>query len=151
MSGALRTRMLAGAQLAVAMLCLVVAAFASDVARAQDPAVTVVQNAALKWLAYTDKLEGEPSWQAAGEKFRTQMPLDVWSKTLEIVRGPLGAVSQRALVNSSFLKEMPGVPDGEYALLVFRTAFENKTEGHESVTLEREKDGTWRVVGYFLR
>jgi hypothetical protein len=110
-----------------------------------------VQNAALSWLALTDKLQGAESWKAAGEKFRVAMTPDVWSKTLQGVRGSLGPTSQRALVSSSFLKEMPGAPNGDYALVVFRTAFENKTEGHESVTLEREKDGTWRVVGYFLR
>ena len=45
----------------------------------------------------------------------------------------------------------PGVPDGEYSLLVFRSGFTKKADSRETVTLEREADGVWRVIGYFIR
>ena len=41
--------------------------------------------------------------------------------------------------------------EGEYASLVFRTSFANQADARETVTLERESDGAWRVVGYFIR
>jgi hypothetical protein len=43
------------------------------------------------------------------------------------------------------------VPAGDYAVLLFRTAFERQTVAGETVTLEREKDGRWRVIGYFIQ
>jgi hypothetical protein len=43
------------------------------------------------------------------------------------------------------------MPDGEYAQIVFRTIFASKPDGSEQVSLEREADGQWRVIGYFPR
>jgi hypothetical protein len=43
------------------------------------------------------------------------------------------------------------VPEGDYALVGYVTNFAKRPEGHETVTLEHEADGTWRVVGYFVR
>ena len=120
-------------------------------ARAQDPRETAVQTVARDWLALTDRLDAANSWRTAGEKFRNQMAAEPWAKALQSAREPLGAVQQRAAVSTSFRNDIPGAPDGKYALLQFRTAFEKKSEGHESVTLEQESDGNWRVIGYFIR
>ncbi len=49
---------------------------------------------------------------------------------------------------SSFL---PGAPPGTYVVLVYRSSFAKLTAAREQVTVAREKDGTWRVVGYFVR
>jgi uncharacterized protein DUF4019 len=48
-------------------------------------------------------------------------------------------------------KTMPGAPDGDYVLLQFNTTFERKAAAVETVTMVREADGVWRVVGYFVR
>jgi hypothetical protein len=36
------------------------------------------------------------------------------------------------------------------ALAQFRTTFAKKTDTRETVTLEHEADGAWRVVGYVI-
>jgi hypothetical protein len=36
-------------------------------------------------------------------------------------------------------------------LLVFRSSFAKKIDSGETVTLEREADGAWRVIGYLIR
>jgi len=46
---------------------------------------------------------------------------------------------------------VPGAPDGEYVVLRFETSFENKAKAIETVTPMREKDGTWRVSGYYIK
>ena len=56
-----------------------------------------------------------------------------------------------AVQMAGITKSFPGAPDGEYSLLVFRSTFANKTDSRETVTLEREADGNWRVIGYFVR
>jgi len=121
------------------------------VARAQDARETTVQAAARQWLAFTDNLDAANAWRTAGEKFRKQMAAEPWAKALQAQREPLGAVQQRAAVSTSFPKEVPGAPSGNYALLQFRTAFEKKSDGHESMWLEQESDCNWRVIGYFIR
>jgi len=74
-----------------------------------------------------------------------------WSQAAKSVRGPLGAVDQRTVTRTSFTKTFPGAPEGEYALVVFRTAFRNNADSEETITLEQEADGQWRVVGYTVR
>jgi uncharacterized protein DUF4019 len=131
---------------AVALAALVVGA---RPARAQDPRAGEAQNAAREWLALTDRLEGAASWKAAGAKFQGASPVDHWSNALKQVRGPLGALSTRAVDSTRFAKAIPGFPDGDYAIVNFRTSFANKAAARETVTLEREGDA-WRVVGYFI-
>ena len=36
-------------------------------------------------------------------------------------------------------------------IVVFRTEFAKRSTGIESLTMEREADGKWRVVGYLMR
>ncbi|HZQ60782.1 MAG TPA: DUF4019 domain-containing protein [Casimicrobiaceae bacterium] len=132
-------------------LLLVALLLAWAPAQAQDPREIEVQNAARQWLALTDKLDAEGAWKAAGEKFRNNISAADWAKALPTYREPFGAVQQRAAISTSFRNDLPGAPDGQYALLQFRTAFAKKSEGHESVTLELESDGKWRVIGYFIR
>ena len=134
---------------ALLIACTVMAA--AFAAHAQDARETAVQTAARDWLALTDRLDAANSLQTAGAKFRAQLTAESWAKALRSAREPLGAAQQRAAVSTAFRKDIPGGPDGNYALLQFRTAFANKSEGHESVTLELESDGVWRVIGYFIR
>jgi hypothetical protein len=110
-----------------------------------------VQRAARDWLALIDRGDYAASWKAAGAKFRLAISPERWTEAVTQVRGPLGPLVQRSSLKTTFTRSFPGVPDGDYSLVVFRTAFEKKTEGDETVTLEREADGEWRVVGYFIR
>jgi hypothetical protein len=119
-------------------------------AMAQDPRVSGAQAAARDWLVLTDAGNATASYGAAGEKYRAALTPDQWTKALASVRTPLGAVVQRTFANGQTGKPQ-GAPDGEYAMVVFRTAFANKTDTAETLTLEREPDGKWRVIGYSIR
>jgi len=35
--------------------------------------------------------------------------------------------------------------------IIFETSFENKQLGHETVISKREKDGSWRIAGYYIK
>ncbi len=52
---------------------------------------------------------------------------------------------------ATFTRTVPGAPDGEYVVIQFDTQFENKAAAVETVTPMREKDGSWRVSGYFIK
>ena len=118
---------------------------------AQDPRASLAQEAARAWLAHTDRGDAAASWNDAGKQFRNAITVERWAQSLNQVRPPLGAVSQRALLKTQFRKSFPGAPDGEYAIVVFRTTFAKKANASETVTLEHESDGAWRVVGYFVQ
>ena len=119
---------------------------------AQDPKSILAQKAAREWLAKTDKVDAAASYDAAGAKFKEAVTVDRWTEALQKARGPLGALDQRSIFQTTFDKKLPdGGPEGEYALVMYRTAFAKKADSVETVTLEREKDGVWRVIGYFIR
>ncbi len=138
-----------GAAAVVMAACLT--CFAAADAQGQDPRASSVQKTARDWLLLIDRGDAQATWRAAGKKFQDAMPADGWAKALNEVRPPLGNVVDRAVLSTEFSNSFPGVPDGEYALLVFRSSFANKADSRETVTLEREADGSWRVIGYFIR
>jgi hypothetical protein len=132
------------AALAVVLACW------SAVALAQNPDATTVQRIARDWLALTDRGDAGASWDAAARQFRNALPRDRWADSLQKARDPLGAFAQRAILSTTFATSFPGAPDGNYAIVLFRTSFAKKTDATETVTLEREADGAWRVVGYLI-
>jgi hypothetical protein len=131
----------------VAIVCLLAGG-----AFAQNPNSILAQRAAREWLAKTDKVDATASYDAAGTKFKEAVTVDKWAEALQKARAPLGALDQRSILQTTFDNKLPdGGPEGEYALVTYRTAFAKKTDSVETITLEREKDGVWRVIGYFIR
>ncbi len=134
---------------------LIVAAAAFAVAivlpvRAQDSRATEAQSAARTWLALTDNGEGLASYSAAGARFRETIPGEQWVAGLGGARKTFGDVKQRAVVSTKLTRALPGLPDGDYASIVFRTAFAKKDVAQEVVTLEFTGDA-WHVVGYIIQ
>jgi len=129
--------------------CLV--ALSTGNAQAQDPRATAAQSAARSWLALADAGDVQGSLKAGGKKFQQALDAESWDEALKKVRAPLGKATNRAVLATKFQDTMPGGPDGEYALILFETNFSEGGVGHETVTLEHEPDGAWRVIGYFIR
>ena len=120
-------------------------------ALAQEPRATAAQAAALAWLAITDRGDADASWAAAGKKFQSSIDAAKWRETLKTARGPFGETLRRAAISTKIETNPSSAPEGEYASIIFETSFENAPRAGESLTLEREADGTWRVVGYVIR
>ncbi len=135
--------------LLAAAAALAAGAFPLSVA-AQDPRSAEAQNAARDWLVLVDRMDATAAWDAAAAKFRSAVPADRWADALQKVRGPLGALQTRAVDTTRFAAALPGFPDGNYAVVVFRTSFANQEIARETVTLEREGTAAWRVVGYAI-
>ena len=109
------------------------------------------ERAARAWLALADSTDAAGTWAAAASLFQDAVPEDVWARSLQAARAPLGSVVARALRNAHAVSELPGAPDGEYVVLEFDTQFERKHAAVETVTPMRDRDGTWRVSGYYIR
>jgi len=132
-----------------ALICL--AWLVAGIAVAQDPKATDAQAAARDWLALADRSDAQASWNAAGKKFQGAMSAAAWAEALAKVRTPLGEMKSRTISQTGFRKKFQDVPEGDYALIVYVTSFANKLRGQETVTLERESDGKWRVLGYSIQ
>ncbi len=112
-----------------------------------DPAVEVAKS----WLALVDAGNYQKSWDEAAPYFKERVKSGEWVKMVASVREPLGKVKSRELIGALFTKTLPGAPDGEYVVIQFRTAFQNKAEAVETVTPMKDDKGNWRVSGYYIR
>ena len=133
------------------VLACCLSATGSGSALAQDPRATAAQKEARSWLALTDRGDALASWSATGKQFQNAISADKWADSLKQVRPPLGALVERTLLSTQFTTSFQGAPDGDYVLLVFRSSFAKKIDSGETVTLEHEADGAWRVIGYLIR
>ena len=121
-------------------------------ALAQDPGKEkTAVTAAKKWLSLVDSGNYEQSWREAAEYFRNAVTDKQWVQSLKAVRGPLGKLMSREVKSTIYKTSLPGAPDGEYEVIQFVTSFGNKKSAIETVTPMLEKDGSWRVSGYYIR
>lgn len=107
--------------------------------------------AAEKWLALVDAGRYGQSWQEAAGYFRNAITREKWEQSLRAVRRPLGKLVSRKVESRTYTTAVPGAPDGEYVVIRFATSFGNKKSAIETVTPMREKDGSWRVSGYYIK
>ena len=106
---------------------------------------------ALQWLTEVDDGKYADSWNDAAEIFKNAVTKEQWVQTLQAVRKPLGNLISRETKNAVYKTSLPGVPDGQYVVIQFQASFENKKSAIETVTPMLDKDGNWRVSGYYIR
>ncbi len=118
---------------------------------ASDRPEKEAQVAAEQWLALIDAGQFDESWESAASFFQAAVPQAQWLSSLDAVRKPLGSQESRKLKSAKYTKTLPGAPDGEYVVLQFATSFTNKKEAVETVTPMLDKDGKWKISGYFIK
>ncbi len=134
----------------VGVILAILVSAASAVAEDKE-AVGKAQAAAKGWLELTDSGKYGQSWDEAASLFRAAITRADWEKALKGVRAPLGSLVSRKVRSATFTRSVPGAPDGEYVVIQFDTQFQNKAAAVETVTPMREKDGSWRVSGYYIK
>ena len=112
---------------------------------------TAAVSAAEKWLATVDAGKYAASWNEAAEIFRNAVKPEQWEQLVKAVRKPLGKLISRKVQTKAYKTSLAGAPDGEYVVIQFETSFENKKAAIETVTPMMDKDGKWRVSGYFIK
>lgn len=116
-----------------------------------SPNNEAVDAPAAAWLAQVDAGDARASWEAAGAAFRDAVTPEVWGERLRDARGPLGALTSRTLAVEQRLDGLPAAPAGEYVVRQYHSVYGAVKAVVETLTLLRENDGVWRVVGYFIR
>ena len=118
---------------------------------AQDKSTQQAEKAAQSWLLLVDKGDYSASYDEASSFFKSAVTREQWEKALTASRGSFGKPLSRKLKSSEFKTSLPGAPDGKYVVMQFEASFENKKAAVETVTPMLDKDGEWRVSGYFVR
>ncbi|MBN1831027.1 MAG: DUF4019 domain-containing protein [Deltaproteobacteria bacterium] len=107
--------------------------------------------AAEEWLSLVDHEKYAESWDEAAEFFKQSLSKDQWVQAMQAGRKPLGKNMSRKLTAKDYETSLPAAPKGEYVVIQFNTSFENKKHAVETVTPMLDKDGKWRVSGYFIK
>ncbi len=111
----------------------------------------LAQASAQSWLALTDGGKYAESWQEASAAFKAVVKQATWVDMVTAKRTPLGKVLSRKLKNATYMKDPPGSAPGEYVQILYDTSFENQKEAVEMVAPMLDKDGKWRVSGYYIK
>lgn len=120
-------------------------------AQANPKAEAAADSAAEAWLALVEDEKYGESWDEAAGIFKEAIQRDNWINTMQSVRKPLGKILNREFKSSSYTTSLPGAPEGEYVIIQFETSFENKKYATEIITPTLDKEGEWRVSGYFIK
>ncbi len=107
--------------------------------------------AAGKWLILVDQGKYAASWKEAAGYFRAAVNQEQWVQSVQAVRRPFGKLVSRKWQSAAYQTSLPGAPDGEYVVIQFATSWENKKSGIETVTPMLDRDGKWRVSGYYIK
>jgi hypothetical protein len=136
------------------ILCLVVIGLILTVIAAvggspekEKPAVASAE----RWLGLVDQGKYAESWKEAATLIRNAINQGQWEQSLQAVRKPLGKLITRQIRTKTYRTSLPGAPDGEYVVIEFESSFENKISAVETVTPMMDKDGKWRVSGYYIK
>ena len=132
--------------MSVVILSTIVCASSSN-----PEAETVGVAVAKDWLALIDSERYGESWDNAAQYFKAAVPRKKWQQTMQAVRKPIGKNISRELKSKHYRTSLPGAPDGEYVVIQFNASFENKQSALETITPMLDKDGKWRVSGYYMK
>jgi len=119
--------------------------------RNEDDSSTTVFQQAERWLEVIDQGDYPRSWDETAEHFRKLVPRENWHSMMNSVRHPLGKRVARQFEREQEAKSLPGGPEGEYLIMTFKAQFEHIKSTTETVTSYKEKDGKWRVCGYYIK
>ena len=120
-------------------------------ARAQQKPERLAQQSAESWLALVDSGKYAESWDEAAPIFKAAVTQEQWKRALAASRDPLGKVLSRKLISSTYTTNLPGAPDGEYVVIKYESSFEHKQSAIETITPMLDKEGKWKVSGYYTK
>ena len=129
---------------------LALASFATVDAADSDPTADATA-AAREWLGVVDAGQYGQSWDEAAALFKQHITKSQWERAVGDVRKQTGALKTRELESATPAHQLPGVPDGDYVVIVFRSSFATIPAATETVTPTRDPDGRWRVAGYRVK
>lgn len=55
------------------------------------------------------------------------------------------------LASAQYTENLPNAPAGKYVVIQYQTAFEKMSSATETIVPMLDKDGHWRVSGYYVK
>src|SRR5271169_2958236 len=114
-------------------------------------AVVEATRATDQWLAAIDAGRFAESWKDAAEVFRLGSTEADWIGDLAAIRAQLGQTATRELKSARYSSRLRGAAaTGQYVTVTYLTKFANAPLAMEALVVSRERDGEWRISGYYI-
>ena len=105
------------------------------------------RDSAEHWLQLLDQGDYAEAFEYEAQDFRMRQSQTGFIRSMQARRAPFGQTIGRKFIGAANLHKMVGLPEGNYESVLFKTAFEKKSETAERVILVQQSVG-WRVVDY---
>jgi len=103
------------------------------------------------WVKLIDQGDYGDAWDQTGAQFKKLVGRDAWPKQVDPFRKALGPLNTRTLESATYTDNIPGAPPGQYVIIRYTTSFKRKPAVLEEITAQKEDDGVWRSLGYYIR
>jgi hypothetical protein len=110
-----------------------------------------VIEASQRWLKLIDAGQYGDAWDGGAAPLKKMVTRKDFVDGIAQARKPLGKVASRSPADFARAHELPGGPEGDYALVMFNTRFANGKTAQEQVIWLLESGQDWRVSGYYIR
>ena len=109
----------------------------------EETAIQVVEI----WLSLVDEEKYPESWEGLAGLLKKNTQKKEWVNDLNQFRKPLGKLLERKLQHETKSSE---ASVGEYLIFQYETSFENKKPVVEAVSVIKDNDGKWSILGYSI-
>ena len=142
------------ADLLAAVLFGTLAAYAH--AQGMTPEQRDALNTAERWLVPIDAQRYAEAWAMAAASLKDMIDRTKFRDGMRDLRKEYGRVVLRKAEKMAFVGSPPapedgGPKEGAQISILFDTRFVRNRQATEEVVMELEKDGLWRVAGYYIR
>ncbi|MCC7327394.1 MAG: DUF4019 domain-containing protein [Burkholderiales bacterium] len=127
-------------------------------AQAMSPDQRTALDAAERWLVAVDAGRYADAWAMASAPFKSAVGRDQWRDGIRDIRKDYGGIVTRKGEKMAYVGEKPapdypttGPKEGMQIGIHFDSRFAGDRRATEEVTMVFEKDGLWRVAGYYIR
>ena len=103
------------------------------------------------WVKLIDTGDYSAAYDQSGAQFKPMTDKDAWIKQITPYRAALGPMVSRTVESAEYSDSIPDLKPGQYVRLKYKTAFSRMPNSHEEITAQKESDGVWRPLGYYVR
>ena len=144
--------------LAAAAALLLMTLAVGGQAQSMSPEQREALNAAERWLVPVDTQRYTDAWAMAAESFKANVARQQFRDGIRNIRKDYGRVVARKSEKIGFVGQPPNpdnlsasAKEGMQIAIMFDTTFAGNKRASEEVSMVLEKDGLWRVAGYYIR
>lgn len=119
-------------------------------ASANEARTRAAIEAAGAWLALLDDGKSAEAYAEAGADFRSTVSAEAWKAAVDGRVAELGSVQARQPAKVNYFPAPEGAESGDWVMIKFVSAFANRGQVSETVTVIRYPE-QWSVSGYYIR